>query len=66
MGTPGTLTTVGLLALGMRLWAAAPVGEAGSSGLTKAGNGGGRRQERKAREDGSLLPLGLYFRIKGF
>lgn len=66
MGTPGTLTTVGLPALGMRLWAAARVGEAGSSGLTKAGNGGGRRQERKAREDGSLLPLGLYFRIKGF
>lgn len=45
MGTPGTITTVGLPALGMRLWAAAPVGEAGSSGLTKAGNGGGRRQE---------------------
>lgn len=29
MGTPGTLTTVGLPALGMRLWAAAPVGRRG-------------------------------------
>lgn len=66
MGTPGTRTTVRLPAPAMRLWAAARVGEAGSSGLTKAGNGGRRRQERKAREDGSLLPLDLYFRIKGF